>query len=179
MNDRSTNEGRFFESMRRFAAEVAKSDPVDAAGLEDLVKFYANPDRIADPLRDLPPSNAKKLLGMQRKVSPDLGDHPFFRRVADIAKERWSRQMQELFNGQTYLTQIEMGIGISPQDSPPPEVLKIIREARKTAPAYQAKARDPSWKGHPTSGASRPEASVFKKPNDLASIVAEFLKKNW
>lgn len=178
MNDRSTNEGVFFESMRRFAAEVAESDPVNAAGLEDLVKFYANPDRTADPLRDLPPSKAKELMGVQRKVSPDLGDHPFFRRVADIARERWGAEMQELFDGQTYLTQTEMGVGISPKFAPRPEVLRIIREARKTAPAYQAKARDPSWKGDPTSGASRHAPPVSEKPSTLAYIVSEF-KKNW
>ncbi len=178
MDDFSTNEGKFLESMRRFASKVAESDPVDAAGLEDLVKFYAKPGRKTDPLLLLPPGKAKELQKVQRKVSPDLEDHPFFRRVADIARERWGTELQELFDGQTYLTQIEMGVGISPKFAPRPEVLQIIREARKTAPAYQAKARDPLWKGSSSSDVSRHAPAVSEKPSTLAYIVGEF-KKNW
>lgn len=176
MDDFSTNEGKFLESMRRFAAKVAESDPVDAAGLEDLVKFYEKPGRKTDPLLLLPPGKAKDLQKVQRKVSPDLGGHPFFRRVADIARERWGREMQELFDGQTYLTQIEMDVGISPQRVPHPEVLQIIREARRTAFVYRGRAEDPSWKGSSTSGVSRSASAVSEKPSSLAYIVSEFMK---
>lgn len=178
MDDFSTNEGKFLESMRRFAAKVAESDPVDAVGLEDLMKFYEKPGRQTDPLLLLPPGKAKDLQKVQRKVSPDLESHPFFRRVADIARERWGREMQELFDGQTYLTQIEMGVGISPQCAPRPEVLQIIREARRTAFVYREKAENPSWKGNPTSGASRSTPLASEKMSTLAYIVSEF-KKNW
>lgn len=169
MSDYSTNEGKFLESMRRFAEKVAESDPVDASGLEELMKFYAKPGRKTDPLLLLPPGQARALVKVQRKVSPDLEDHPFFRRVADIARERWGREMQELFCAYNYLVQQEICAGISPEHKPHPEVLQIILDARKAVQTGIV----------PTSSPSSAVTKASQSVSDLASILKTFAKENW
>ncbi len=178
-DDFSTNEGKFFESIRRFAKKVAETSPVDAAGLEDLVNFYAKPDRKTDPLLLLPPSNAKELQQVQRRVAPDLDGHPFFRRVADIATERWGAATQELLDAHRYIIQISISPHISPLCKPRPEVLQVVRDAKKTAFFYAERACDPAWRGSSTSDSSRLAPATSQKSFDIASIVADFVKKNW
>lgn len=169
MSDYSTNEGKFLESMRLFAAEVAKSRPVDGQALEKLAKFYENPNRLTDPLLALPPSEAKTLRDVQRKVVPELKGHPFFKRVAEIASVRWSREMQELIDAENYLVQVEMGLDILPEIGPHPEAVKIILDARKAVQTGII----------PTGSPSGAATKVSQSASDLASILKAFAKENW
>lgn len=199
MNEYSTNEGLFLEGMRRFAAEVAKSKSVDQEELEKLMRFYEKPAPAPvpapeadspqstqpsvvpkpkdDPLLLLSQTEALVLQRVQRKVSPEIKSHPFFKRVAEIARKRWSDEMQELFYGHTYLTQVR--IGICPEHEPSPKVLEIILEAKKTAPLYQGLALRSSRKGSAISGTSVPRARVATNSSSLADVIGEFTKKHW
>lgn len=164
-----TNEGAFLEKMRRFTLEskgLIKEG--DAAALARLITIYEKPDH-PDPVANILPSEAKALMATQKKVYPELHLHPFFRRVADIASERWGRETQKVLEASRYLDQLELGA--SPSTPPDEEVLALVKQAR-TNPSSTPRA-SPTKKvaqGEPKGG--DPDASTL-------SGVLQFLKDNW
>jgi hypothetical protein len=130
------HEDRFIEDIQAFVLAVPGF--VKKQQREDLARAIGEYDGSAtpgdDPLRALDGCEARAILVTQRDVAPELAEHPFFRKVAEIAQNRWSQGMQELIDADNY--RIQKDIGANPSIVPRQEVIKILDEAASTAARY-------------------------------------------
>ncbi len=124
-----TNEGKFMDELRAFANAVPHLVAAEKQkDLEKLVFYYENPSAMkGDPLLSLPPSEARVMKTAQEWVAPSLASHPFFRRVAEISRQRWSEQVEEIICASNYF--IQKDLGVSPELVPRSEVLAMVENA--------------------------------------------------
>lgn len=175
-NYSGANEGKFMKELRAFADAVPHLVEKEKwRDLEKLFAYYEKPDRPkGDPLLLLPPSEARVLKTAQEWVAPNLVQHPFFLRVAEIAKERWSGDVQSIIDASNYLVQLEISpeFGVTPELCPKEEILELVRSARKSAPHYVSLV-EKNISGTWASPIRKPE-----KPARFAGIL-QFVKDNW
>ncbi len=169
-----SGEKDFLESLRRFSAEMAKREPVDEDALEKLMSFYANPNYKEDPLGNLPPSAAKFVLRVQQKAAPELDYHPFFKRVKEVALQRWSKETQQLIDAGNYLVQKDLGI--LPELIPPLEVIEIVLRAKKDAPFYAGRAEMVGRMGVAPVLAHKVNQG---ESSSFAKVLKDFVRENW
>lgn len=155
----------FFNAVPELASDQKKEDMKKAIG------EYSSPDVSGnDPMRLLSPQEAQSLVSIQKKVSPELSNHQFFVRLAQIASLKWSMETQAIFDAGTLLLQREMGL--KPERVPNADVLKLVLDAKESYPRYAVSNEESENPNISRVGRSQKRSKVSQKTSWVDALVA-------
>lgn len=154
----------FFIAINLFSEECVRHYGVDAEKIKKLFEIYADPTKGAGPLLSLSPTTARSLMAIKRSMQnqfPEFGNHPFFSRVGDVARQHWSLEMSEIFYAINYKVQRNISQGICPPE-PSQELLRSLRKASVLNTIFTV------WRG-----------KTPQRSSNFEAVLIRVIKDNW
>lgn len=129
MNQKLSGEDRFLKEISAFIANERVAAIKDLADVERFIKGYqADASPKGSFLDRLSTSTAKIIRRKQRDNAPYLSEHPFFKKIDEIAKSMWSKDIQDLLGAGMFL--IQQDLGVKPSLIPEARLIAMINKAK-------------------------------------------------